>query len=95
MELIGLEAIIRAFVKTSARLPIQLHQVSLRSLELERRHARSESAFFRLNNGPEGPVLGSFGRYRDTWRRTPAGWRIEGRTIQIESSLPERSAPQA
>ena len=95
MELRGLDAIVKAFVKTSTRLPIQLHQVSLRWLELERRHARSESAFVRLDNREEGPVVGSFGKYSDTWRRTTAGWRIERRTIQIESSLPEQSSQRA
>lgn len=51
--------------------------------------ATVDSYFARINDSPSGPVLRSFGRYRDVLVRCPDGhWRISERVAERESLIP-------
>jgi 3-phenylpropionate/cinnamic acid dioxygenase small subunit len=96
VSLIGLDAIVAAFSTSAASLPRQLHQVSIRSIEAiaaDHSRLRTESSFIRYDDGPAGPVVGSFGRYHDEWERTERGWRIRDRRIVIDSSVSATRTP--
>jgi hypothetical protein len=56
--------------------------------------ATCDSYFARLDDSPEGPVLRSFGRYRDVLVRCDDGrWRFEDRRHEAESRIPSAWAP--
>ena len=51
--------------------------------------ATVDSYFARLNDSPEGPVVRSFGRYRDVLVRCDDGrWRFQERRLERESLIP-------
>jgi ketosteroid isomerase-like protein len=51
--------------------------------------ATADSYFTRLNDSPSGPVVRSFGRYRDVLVRCDDGrWRINERQLDRESLIP-------
>jgi ketosteroid isomerase-like protein len=51
--------------------------------------ATADSYFTRIDNGPDGPFLRSFGRYRDVLVRCEDGrWRIAERLTERESLVP-------
>jgi hypothetical protein len=57
--------------------------------------ATADSYYARLDNSPSGPVLRSFGRYRDVMVRCPDGrWRFQERRHEPESRIPEAWAPE-
>ncbi|MBM3678913.1 MAG: nuclear transport factor 2 family protein [Actinobacteria bacterium] len=52
--------------------------------------ATADSYFTRIDDGPSGPFLRSFGRYRDVLVRCADGrWRIQERLAERESLVPE------
>jgi 3-phenylpropionate/cinnamic acid dioxygenase small subunit len=97
VSLSGLVAIVEAFASaTPPSSPRQLHQVCLRSIEagdVNHSRLRTESSFIRYDDGPSGPIVGSFGRYLDEWECTDDGWRIRDRRIVIDSSVPAKRTP--
>jgi ketosteroid isomerase-like protein len=51
--------------------------------------AAADSYFTRIDNGPNGPYLRSFGRYRDVLVRAEDGrWRLQERLCDRESLVP-------
>jgi ketosteroid isomerase-like protein len=51
--------------------------------------ATVDSYFTRINDSPQGPVVRSFGRYRDVVVRCADGrWRIKERVLERESLIP-------
>ena len=58
-------------------------------VRLDGDRATAQSYFSRLNDSPDGPVIRSFGRYRDVLVRDDDGaWRFEERRLDRESLLP-------
>jgi hypothetical protein len=66
----------------------QKHVLVEPRIELDGNTATVDSYFARLIETPEGPVLASFGRYRDVLVRCPDGrWRFRRRIAESESRL--------
>jgi hypothetical protein len=58
-------------------------------IQIDGDHASATSYFARLDESAEGPVLSSFGRYRDELVRCPDGrWRFARREGSTESRVP-------
>ena len=47
-------------------------------------HARAESYFLYLRDASTAPHVKMTGRYLDRFRRTPAGWKYDGRQIVLD-----------
>jgi ketosteroid isomerase-like protein len=61
-------------------------------IRVERDRATVDSYFTRINDSPQGPLLRSFGRYRDVLVRCDDGrWRFLERRLERESLI--RGAP--
>jgi ketosteroid isomerase-like protein len=86
----GQEAIIDAFRRhTHAPAVYHKHVVVDPQIEVSGDTATVESYFAFLGTGPEGPYLGSFGRYLDVLVRCQDGrWRFKERRAQVEALRP-------
>lgn len=88
-RLVGREAIAEAF-RGHTHAPVMFHKHLLfqPQIRLDGDRATVESGFARLDESAAGPVLRSFGRYRDTLVRCDDGhWRFTLRDSSIESSV--------
>jgi ketosteroid isomerase-like protein len=86
----GHEAILGAF-DAHSHAPEAYHKHCLIEprLRLDGDTAVAESYFARIDERPAGPLLRSFGRYRDTLVRCDDGaWRIVERICERESLIP-------
>jgi len=86
----GIEEIARAFDEHShAPEAYHKHLLIEPRITVEDDTASVVSYFARLNDSPSGPVIRSFGRYRDTLRRGEDGqWRFTQRLTDRESLIP-------
>jgi hypothetical protein len=89
----GIDAIVDAFrVHTHAPERFHKHLLHQPRLTIDGDQATVESLFTRLDESPEGPVIRSFGRYRDVLVRCHDGrWRFELREAEVESMVPQRT----
>jgi hypothetical protein len=79
---------LRAAFRAHTHAPTVLHRhfVAGQSVSLDGGTARAESYFARVQVGPEGPYIRSFGRYLDVLRRCPDGcWRFEERRVEADA----------
>ena len=87
----GHEEIGRAF-DTHSHAPEAYHKHFLVEprIRLDGETATTDSYFTRINDSPRGPVVRSFGRYRDVLVRCHDGrWRIKERLLERESLIPD------
>lgn len=85
----GRAAIAEAF-RSHTHAPVVFHKHLLHQPQITVGGDRAsvESGFARLDETERGPLLRSFGRYRDVLVRCPDGrWRFERREAVIESSV--------
>ncbi|QTV80481.1 nuclear transport factor 2 family protein [Microbacterium sp. NIBRBAC000506063] len=77
------------FARSHTRAPANFHKhvVVDPMIEVNGDRATAVSYFVRLDVIDATPVVRTFGRYRDTFRRTGAGWRIEHRTVEVEGRI--------
>lgn len=87
----GIEEIARAFDEHShAPQAYHKHLLIEPRIALNGDIASVASYFARLNDSASGPVIRSFGRYRDTLRRGEDGrWRFTERLTDRESLIPD------
>lgn len=90
----GRRAIMGAFAAhTHAPDMFHQHLVSQPRVHLEHGRASVFSIFQRVNETPDGPVLGSFGCYEDELVRCDDGvWRLRSRRADIRAVVPLASA---
>jgi ketosteroid isomerase-like protein len=82
---------ISGFVRNHTNAPDVYHKHALvePQIELDGDRATATSYFMRLDRSGNGPMMSSFGRYRDVFVRSPDGrWRIKERRGEIESRVP-------
>ncbi len=96
-RLVGRGAIAAAFHgHTHAPEMFHKHLLFQPQIRLDGDHATVESGFARLDEGPQGPVLRSFGRYLDELTRCQDGrWRFARREAFIQSNVPPGRAAGA
>jgi ketosteroid isomerase-like protein len=84
---VGHEAIAAAFrAHTHAPAAYHKHLVIDPQITIDGDRAEVDSYFVRLDAGPDGPVVKSFGRYRDVLVRCDDGrWRFAERNAERES----------
>lgn len=89
--LVGREAIMQAFRRHPHAPEIYWkHFLVEPRIHLDGDQATSESYLTRLVNSPNGPVVASFGRYRDVFVREADGkWRIKEHRTERESCVPD------
>jgi hypothetical protein len=89
-RLVGREAIAEAFRgHTHAPDVFHKHLLFQPQIRLDGDRASVHSGFARLDEGPAGPVIRSFGRYLDELVRCDDGrWRFAQREASIENSVP-------
>jgi ketosteroid isomerase-like protein len=91
----GRAAIVQAFDDHS-HAPDRFHKHMLVEprVQLDGDMATVDSYFMRLDTGDDGPVLRSFGRYRDRMRRCDDGhWRFAERLCERESVIASALSP--
>lgn len=93
----GREAILGAFRgHTHAPELFHKHVLLQPRIWIDGDRARVECSFERVDESPEGPVLRSFGVYRDELVRCPDGrWRLSLREAEVENMVAVRAATAA
>lgn len=85
---------LRAFFRSHTHAPAVYHKHFLvaPAVQIDGNRATAESYYARLDEAAGGgPVLSSFGRYRDVLVRCPDGrWRLQERHASTESRVPRR-----
>lgn len=96
-RLVGREAILGAF-RGHTHAPDLFHKHVLLQprIRVEGERALVECSFERVDESPEGPVLRSFGVYRDELVRCADGrWRFSLREAEVENMIAARTATPA
>lgn len=93
----GRPAILEAFrAHTHAPDLFHKHVLLQPAIRIDGDRAHVESGFERVDESPHGPVLRSFGRYRDELIRCEDGrWRFVRREAEVENMVSVRDAARA
>jgi hypothetical protein len=96
-RLVGRDAILEAFrAHTHAPELFHKHVLLQPRIDVDGDGARVECSFERVDESPDGPVIRSFGVYRDELTRCADGrWRFSARFAEVENMVATRQAVRA
>lgn len=79
------------YMANHTRAPDRFHKHLLLNpvISIMGENAVAESYFVLLDEGQQGPLVRTYGRYRDDLVKCPGGWRVRMRLAEIEVRAPD------